>query len=720
MLRIMKKKNQSILIKSVLLIVMQCIVLIAFAQENRIWLKVPSFEALKIDQTSEKLRSNNAKLDHLMVTYRIRSIQKAVPGTKVKSLNDLYEVECDCDANDLLVQVARLNDLFLNPEIGPNYQTMQEPDDINLAFPYDYALHLIKAPEAWGLTNGDSSIRIAISDAGYVFSHPELMSKVDVISPNIVQSNTAHGTAVAIAAAGATNNSYGKSSVGYASRLELRGMNYNELLEASYSGARIVNASWAASCFHSDYAQQIINEIHNNGTVIIAAAGNGSTCGGPANFVYPASYEHVISVTSVGPANNHERTIGNLATTHQHNNKVDICAPGYDVALSTATNVFTTGNGTSFAAPMVSGAVALILAVNPCLTPDNVEFILKSSADTISNFVNPGYRGRLGVGRLDVEKAVQMAMKFNTMSATVELRTVCAFNEQYLQVENISGMAPYTVSWSNGDFGMIGLIGAPGEYSVLIKDSLGCVFYQETTVVEYEPISIQGSMEHVSCFGAQNGFVELQLNGGDGEYFINWSNGSDQLEMAGLSAGFYHVSITDGKGCSKTESFEITSPDPLLINLDVQHPNEFTLGSVEVEVTGGTPSYSYAWSNGMSTEDLYDFGAGVYQLTVTDANGCTTSKLALLHQQSVAGIEQAEKIEMFVYPNPTNGIVTMTFQMQQAVQVAVYTINGQRVLTENNFNSGDQLNLTGLADGVYQIEMQLGNTIRRAKIVVAN
>jgi len=691
-----------------------------FAQENSVWVSIPSVAQLGIRLDAGQMRSSNAAVDQLFMQNKVNSFKKAVPSSREAKLQEVYELQCDCNAHDLLKELSELKELFVQPELGPVYELLDVPNDFSLAVAYDYALHLINAPAAWEYTHGDSTVIVSISDAGYDFSHPELVSKIKVVSSNIVQSNTAHGTAVAIAAAGATNNAYGKSSVGYHTSVDLRGMSYNELLDASYYGARIVNASWAASCFHSDYAQQIINEIHNNGTVIIAAAGNGSTCGGPANFVYPASYEHVISVTSVGPANNHERTIGNPATTHQHNNKVDICAPGYDVALSTATNVFTTGNGTSFAAPMVSGAVALMLAVNPCLTPDNVEFILKSSADTISNFVNPGYKGQIGSGRLDVEKAVQMALKFNTMTAAVKLKTVCAFNEQYLQVENVSGMAPYTVSWSNGDFGMIGLIGAPGEYSVQIKDSLGCVFYHATTVEGYEPISIGGILEHVSCHGAQDGSLELQLNGGDGEYFINWSNGSDQFEMAGLTAGFYHVSIADGQGCSKTESFEITAPAALLINLGVQHPNEFTLGSVEVEVTGGTPLYSYAWSNGMTTEDLYDLGAGVYQLTVTDANGCTTSKLALLHQQSVAGIEQAEKIEMLVYPNPTNGIVTMTFQMQEAVQVAVYTINGQRVLTENNFNSGDQLNLTGLADGVYHIEMQLDNTIRRTKVVVAN
>ena len=690
------------------------------AQENSVWVRIPSADQLGIRTENSVIRSADASVDALFTSYNVNGFKQAVPSSRQLVLQEVFEITCACDQNDLLGALAKMKSVFISPELGPVYELLFDPNDLSMAFPYDYALHLINAPAAWDLTHGDSTIIVSISDAGYDFSHPELVSKIKGVSSNIVQSSPAHGTAVAIAAAGATNNGYGKSSVGFHTSLDLRGMNYNELLDASYYGARVVNASWAASCFYSTYAQQIINEIHNNGTIIVAAAGNGSTCGGAGNLVYPASYDHVISVTSVGPSNNHERTIGNPSTTHQHNSSVDICAPGYDVALSTSSNVFTTGNGSSFAAPMVSGAISLMLAVNPCLNSEDVEMILKASADTLSNFMNPSYSGLLGAGRLDVAKAVEMAMEYSTMSAQVDLKTVCAFNEQYLEVTGMSGIAPYAMTWSNGDTGTIGLIGNPGVYTLTIRDSVGCVFFYETTVEEYEPLAITGDLTQASCYNYENGSIQLDLNGGSGEYFINWSNGSDQENLYDLSAGFYHVTVTDSKGCEKTESFEITAPEQLMINLLVQHPNEFTTGSVEAEVTGGTPSFDYAWSNGMNSENLYGLTAGVYQLTLTDANGCTTSKLALLQQQSVASIEQVENMEISVYPNPTNGIATMTFQMQEAVQVAVYTINGQRVLTEDNFNSGDQLNLTGLADGVYHIEMQLDNTIRRTKIVVAN
>ncbi len=58
-------------------------------------------------------------------------------------------------------------------------------------------------------------------------------------------------------------------------------MNYNEVLDASYAGHRVINLSWSSGCSYNQYVQDIINEVYENGTFIVAAAGNGSTCGGP-------------------------------------------------------------------------------------------------------------------------------------------------------------------------------------------------------------------------------------------------------------------------------------------------------------------------------------------------------------------------------------------------------------------------------------------------------
>jgi hypothetical protein len=150
-------------------------------------------------------------------------------------------------------------------------------------------------------------------------------------------------------------------------------MDYNDVLLAAYNGEKIINLSWTSGCFYSQLQQDVMTEVASKGAFVIASAGNGNTCGSANALVYPASYGHVFSVTSVGPTNNHERYLGDPTSTHQHNDSVDLAAPGYDVAISPAPGWYLNSSGTSFAAAYVSGTVALMLAANECISNLQIE-----------------------------------------------------------------------------------------------------------------------------------------------------------------------------------------------------------------------------------------------------------------------------------------------------------------------------------------------------------
>ncbi len=333
----------------------------SFAQQTgTVWVTAKNAASLHLTVENGEVKTSHVGLENLIQQQGVTSIKKAFPASR-RALSNVYELTCQCDANDLLAETAKLADIFETPEIAEAPSSLFTPNDYALAYANDYALELINAKGAWDVSRGKASVVIAITDVNYYTNHEELMGKFTVVSPNYNTDYT-HGTAVAIAAAGNTGNNLGKSAIGYLSSLQLRARSYNDVLEASYSGAHVVNMSWTTGCTFNVYAQQAIDEAFANGTVLVASAGNGSTCGGADNLVYPAAYNHVIAVSSVGPNDNHERVIGNPSTTHQHNASVDICAPGYDVAISTAPGVYTTGSGTSYAAPLVSGTIALMLA----------------------------------------------------------------------------------------------------------------------------------------------------------------------------------------------------------------------------------------------------------------------------------------------------------------------------------------------------------------------
>lgn len=386
----------------------------SFSQNGIIWTKTQNFNELEVYYENDKVLSKNEKIQTLINDYSINKIDRAVASSRKRSLQNLVEITCNCEESDLLVAVSKLSDIFIAPEIGPHYTTLDVPNDYNIEFAEDYALDLINAQAAWDVTHGDSSIIIAISDQNFQVTHVELVGKVH----HYDETNTAakpHGTAVAITAAGNTNNGLGKSSIGYNSELALYQMTYNDLITATYSGYRVINVSWTSGCIQSNYIQDVIDEIYENGSIIVSSAGNGSTCGGASNLVFPAACEKVISVTGVGRNDNHEKVPGDPLSTFQHNTTVDISAPGYDVALSTLQGYYITGNGTSFSAPFVSGTIALMLAVDSCLTFEDIEHILYSTAVNIDS-LNPEYAGLIGAGRLDAGAAVEMASTY--MSCT--------------------------------------------------------------------------------------------------------------------------------------------------------------------------------------------------------------------------------------------------------------------------------------------------------------
>jgi hypothetical protein len=369
---------------------------VSFGQKNSVWATVENTELLNRNPQFISIKSDL----HTDLTYT-----KVFPSSRQESLQNVYEFTCDCDVTDLYVTLSRVNGLK-GVEYGPTYETLELPNDYNLISTTNWALDLIGAEKAWMYTKGDTSLNVAVLDQNFYTNHEELTGKIKYYDNTNTATRT-HGTAVATIVAGNTNNSIGLSSIGYNTTLNLYRMNYNDMLKASYSGAKVINISWASSCSFNTYAQAAIDEVYNNGTFIVASAGNGTTCGSPNTLVYPAAYNHVFAVTSIGSQDNIERVIGNPNTRHQTNPSVDICAPGFDVPLTSAPGSYTYSSGTSFAAPYVTGTVALMLALKPDLTNGEIDSILRLTATNI-DLLNPNYVGKIGSGRLNSGYAVEM------------------------------------------------------------------------------------------------------------------------------------------------------------------------------------------------------------------------------------------------------------------------------------------------------------------------
>ncbi|MBL7728744.1 MAG: S8 family serine peptidase [Dinghuibacter sp.] len=403
------------------------------------------------------LNSSDDNLNSILRRYSIKSFRQAFPNAagiqhpKAEGLTRFYRLETTEGCEKLMVEIADSKSKL----VAAQFMTA---DPVALTAPNDYAitgpmwygmqmnnqhLQLVNAENAWEYySQGNPNIVTGITDVQFNTNHEDLTGKV--LSNAAGNTVGGHGNAVAHLAAGATNNGIGFSSIGYNTMLRLYDYNYSAMLQAAQDGCKVINCSWLDPfCSYVQPYQDIIDIIHDTyGAVIVAGAGNGAEgahCGGPDGngYAYPASYNHVISVTSVhymydppglylpipnayyGIKDHHRQWyVPNskqyMEYTYTHNDKVDICAPGYAVPSISGTNQYSLVWGTSFSSPMVAGLCALILSVNPAIPPDDVEKIIKCSArDLMEIQDNFQFLGQLGAGRIDAEAALKMAARWS-------------------------------------------------------------------------------------------------------------------------------------------------------------------------------------------------------------------------------------------------------------------------------------------------------------------
>lgn len=194
------------------------------------------------------------------------------------------------------------------------------------------------------------------------------------------------------------------------------------------------------------------------------------------------------------------------------------------------------------------------------------------------------------------------------------------------------GTAGYDYYWSNGGFLVLSdtsqdLTNLPADdYTVIVTDANGCQETITTTVAEPSaPLALSGIVDDVNCFGVSDGAIDATITGGTVTYTYNWSNGATTEDINSIPAGTYTLTVTDANGCTISETFDVTQPAaPLNIELFATPVdcNGDNTGEIDATVTGGTMPYDYLWSNGEVTSDIENIPAGIYTLTVTDAQGC--------------------------------------------------------------------------------------------------
>ena len=386
-----------------------------------------------------KNRNDYSKLDSLSILNRVTILGE------VPSCENWYELEVSKISTGNAITISNLyweTGLFadIDPGFLFDFQNNFEYCVTDSSFNEQWGPQQIHACEAWHLTTGTSSVKVAVIDQGVDVQHRELNHvnvyfSYDEITNSVPAQlyystvypgqNIYHGTHVG----GIIFSNHNANQVsGISPNVSLINLSHNLIADnddqiaklataishAVQQGAHVINNSWGdqggtIQNLHSPLIEQYIDMAINNNCLVVFAAGNHSP-----SMDYPATYrDEILTVGSIDQY--YMKSDFSAYGTH-----LDIVAPGSSIYSTNHNNTYLTLNGTSMAAPHVSGVAALMLSVNPNLTALNLSNIIEQTTEKVGSYsYNPSsthpngtWNQEMGYGLVDAHKAVVYAMEY--------------------------------------------------------------------------------------------------------------------------------------------------------------------------------------------------------------------------------------------------------------------------------------------------------------------
>lgn len=301
-------------------------------------------------------------------------------------------------------------------------------------YSYQWNLSQMHMEQAWDITQGDSTIVIAIVDTGVDWMHPDLAANMwtnpidgshgyDVYNnDNDPMPGFSHGTHIAGIAAALVNNNMGVAGVAPKCKimavkassdmgsLDIR-YGYEGIQWAALNGANIINCSWGGS--FSFFGEEIINDALAKGIVIVASVGN-DELDLYDEPTYPACYDGVLAVSATDRSDK-------ISSYSNYGYTVGVSAPGDQIESTDPNNSYSNSvSGTSFSSPAVAGVAALVKSLHNDFTARQIQEQIRVTSDPIDD-INPGYQYKLGFGRVNAYNALTVqspAIRISSVSVS--------------------------------------------------------------------------------------------------------------------------------------------------------------------------------------------------------------------------------------------------------------------------------------------------------------
>lgn len=276
------------------------------------------------------------------------------------------------------------------------------------------------------------------------------------------------------------------------------------------------------------------------------------------------------------------------------------------------------------------------------------------------------------------------------------------------------GTSTYTLAWSgpagfsSSDAQLSNIV--PGEYCLNVTDANGCVQQACIQITEPTELSASATPTTASC-GEDVGAVSLDVNGGSSPYSYSWSNGASSQNIAGLAPGDFSVTVTDANGCSTTAQASVNGTPAVQASGVVTDNlcNGDTQGTIDLDVGSGTAPYQYQWSNGSTTADQDGLSAGMYSVTVSDANGCSTTLEFEVKETSIIRIDTVLSSHSGGYNVSTYGGEDGSISTNVSGGTAPYTYSWSTGSTSSS--------LSGLPAGLFTLEVTDANGCTASMII---
>ena len=616
-----------------------------------------------------------------------RKLLKAI-GEKTHNLGfDILEIPVPegIKVEDFLMSLYHTEDFdFLDYCTYGNYYFTPNDELLGNQESNQWYLEKIHAYNAWDITTGNSSTKVAILDSGVDSCHQDIhygsdnYTHMDILSGFNYPENTHysapiyfHGTMVAGIIGAKANNSIGIAGLSggnHFAGVSIIPFNVgnsqpntsyviNAIYKAVENGAKIINMSFGFP--YNEGVACAINAAYNQGTTIICATGNSNS----SSIDFPASHHYTIAVGATNQSNL-------KADFSNYGNGIDLVAPGVDIISTSLNNSYATASGTSFSTPQVAGAAALMISVNPDLTPYQIRTILRNTCTKISGYsYNNGWNNKVGYGLLNVFAAVVAAMDLKIVGPQI-----VSTSETYY-VDNLpSGV---TVEWS-------------------LSDS----YYNQNRLQQDYPSQNQCTITRSGSYDMMDATLTATVK----------YNGVTVQTLT--KSGLYAFAGFKGTYSSSFGSGQYTAPNPIFTasNSLVTVTSPKLTGATLTYSGDITPTYKLFFDNRI--EVAIPSSGGSYIINVECQNG-ETYTIPIIRSSHPLAMNVSLNEEMLTVA--MDGAVTD----KQYWSLEIYNATtGEKNITKKVSGKSASLNTSGWKSGLYAVRVTVGREVLTEKIQI--